>query len=204
MSDRFVFFGTGANFTMTVLKNLQGSGALPLLIVVPEYRASRTRPESELPVLKPESPNPLIMFAERHDIRVIYAPQSKVTELTEHLSAVDFEFIVVACWPYLIPDEVCNTANKAAMNIHPSILPAYRGVDPIRDQIENSEEEPGVSLHLLNNEFDAGDIVATATFEGPAILEREYLENRAAKLGAKLFIEACRNFGGPDWHPIPQ
>ena len=177
---------------------------MPLLVVVPQYQASRTLPETELQVLKPENQNPLILFAEKNDIPLIYAPQSEASNLLEQLAGIDFEFILVACWPYLIPGQICNTAKKAAMNIHPSLLPAYRGADPIRAQIENGEEESGVSLHLLSNYFDAGDIVGTAALDKPEKPERVYLEKQAAKLGAKMFIEACRNFGGPDWHPRPQ
>jgi methionyl-tRNA formyltransferase len=204
MSERFVFFGTGANFTMGVLGNLQKSGYLPSLVVVPEFQASQTKPGFELQVQQPGSRNPLIMFAEEHNIAVVYAPQSRFSELTDQLSGFDFEFILVACWPYKIPAQVCKAAKKAAMNIHPSLLPAYRGADPIGDQIANREQQIGVSLHLINNQFDAGDIIAAAALDKPKKLERVYLEKQAARFGAKLFMEACGNFGGPGWHPRPQ
>ena len=204
MSDRFVFFGTGANFTMGVLVNLQKSGYLPSLVVVPEFQASQTKPGFELQVQQPGSRNPLIMFAEKHNIAVVYAPQSRLSELTDQLAGFDLEFILVACWPYKIPAQVCKAAKKAAMNIHPSLLPAYRGADPIGDQIENREQQIGVSLHLINNQFDAGDVIATAALEKPEKHERMYLENQTARLGAELFMEACGNFGGPGWHRRPQ
>jgi methionyl-tRNA formyltransferase len=204
MPERFVFFGTGANFTMAVLGNLHSSGYLPCLIVVPEFQGSRTMPEAELQVQQLECRNLLVMFAQEHDIPVVYAPKSRSSELIEQLARYDFEFILVACWPYKIPGQVCNAAKKAAMNIHPSLLPAYRGVDPIGDQIKNREQQPGVSLHLINNEFDAGDIIAAAELNKPAKLERTYLENQTARFSAKLFIEACGNFDGPGWRPRPQ
>lgn len=204
MSDRFVFFGSGANFTMAVLENLQSSGFLPCRVVVPEFPAGEIMPESELQIQRPKSQNPLINYSGDNNIPVFYAPRSRVADLLECLASDSFEFILVACWPYKIPAEVCNTAKKAAVNIHPSLLPAYRGADPIKAQIENREECPGVSLHLLNNEFDAGDIISSVGLKKPVKLERSDLEKQAARLGAELFMEACRKFGGPEWHPRPQ
>ena len=204
MSDRFVFFGTGANFTMSVLKNLQKSGFLPCRVVVPEFPASRISPEPEILIQQPEKQNPLVSYAQDNNIPVSYAPQSRADDLLECLASDTFEFILVACWPYKIPVEVCNTAKKAAVNIHPSLLPLYRGTDPIKAQIENREQHPGVSLHLLSNEFDAGDIIAAAELKKPVTLERLCLENQSARLGAELFMQACRKFGGPGWHPRPQ
>ena len=63
----------------------------------------------------------------------------------------------------------------------------------------------GVTLHLLNDKFDQGDIVAQAAFEvAETELELARLQRDCAILGVELFIEATNNFAGESWQPVPQ
>ncbi len=154
--------------------------------------------------MPPVTQNRLVSHAKNLNIPVSYAPENRINELLECLTIENFDFLLVACWPYKISVQVCNAVKKAAMNIHPSLLPAYRGRDPVGQQIEHCAEHIGVSLHLLNDAFDAGDIIASIRLEQAPELERSYIENQAARLGVKLFLDACRNFGGIKWNPVPQ
>ena len=95
-------------------------------------------------------------------------------------------------------------ASKAAMNLHPSLLPKYRGANPVEEQLNGGEQNLGVSLHLLSDEFDAGDIVKQAKFELPETADRWAIERQAADLGSRLYIEACEEYGSPKWHPEKQ
>jgi methionyl-tRNA formyltransferase len=105
------------------------------------------------------------------------------------------DFLLVACWPYLISPTLIASAAKAALNLHPSLLPMYRGPDPVTRQIECGERSPGVTVHLLSREFDAGDIVAQARLPAKApVAERTRFECEAARLGSKLFIEAINRY----------
>jgi methionyl-tRNA formyltransferase len=71
----------------------------------------------------------------------------------------------------------------------------YRGPDPVTRQIERGERSPGVTLHLLSREFDAGDIVAQARLPVQVpVVERTRFEREAARLGSKLFIEAINRY----------
>jgi methionyl-tRNA formyltransferase len=67
------------------------------------------------------------------------------------------------------------------------------------------ETKLGVTLHLLNDKFDQGDIVAQAAFEvAEAELNLARLQQDCAILGVELFIEATNNFADEGWEPIPQ
>lgn len=204
MTDRFIFWGTGADFSLAVINRLRQLDCLPDWIAIPEYPPSKSRSDDTLAVFQPDNQNRLVAFGNELEIPILYAPRSATNELASMLAAIEFDFIVVACWPYRIPAQIVKFAKKAAMNIHPSLLPAYRGADPVKAQIENREKQLGVTLHLLSEEFDSGDIIASRQLPQPDKLERGEIERLAARLGAEMFIEACARFGGPGWNPQPQ
>ena len=90
-------------------------------------------------------------------------------------------------------------------DLHPSLLPNYRGADPVAAQIDYEEKNFGVSLHLLSQEFDQGDIVGQASLElGTKSPGRELIEAQAARAGVNLFMKAMQEFGSPAWRPRPQ
>ncbi len=97
--------------------------------------------------------------------------------------------MLVACWPYLIDSSVIDSLDGAALNLHPSLLPAFRGPDPIGEQLNSDDRRFGVSLHRLSNSFDRGDLVAQAEIQlAKKSPDREMVEQDCAKGGVQLFI----------------
>ena len=120
------------------------------------------------------------------------------------LQQQEIEFILVVCWPYLIDEEVINSVSKGALNLHPSLLPNFRGPDPVGEQLEAFDVKFGVTLHLLNSQFDQGDIVAQAELPHPQDLyQRVSLERACAQLGSRLFIDALNGYDA-GWRTTPQ
>ena len=72
----------------------------------------------------------------------------------------EIDIILLSCYPKRFPVEAVNLARKACINIHPSLLPKYRGSNPIFWQIRNGETQTGVTLHKVSEQLDAGDILA--------------------------------------------
>jgi methionyl-tRNA formyltransferase len=77
----------------------------------------------------------------------------------EELCADDPDLIIVATYDRLIPRSILSLARIAAINIHPSLLPKYRGPCPEFWAVRNGEDETGVTIHYLDDEFDTGDII---------------------------------------------
>ncbi len=126
------------------------------------------------------------------DCPVDYAPAAEQEQFAARFAARRIDFILVACWPYLIGAALLGAARKAALNLHPSLLPAYRGADPLGAQLAAGDSNFGVTLHLLDAQFDHGDIVAQDRIEpAPA---RATLERRCAERGAELFVDAAARF----------
>ena len=159
------------------------------MLVVPEYPPA-AEPEAR-PVEFASNPPQSRLARLAGSIQFAHAPEQRQQQCARLIRQRSIDFMLVACWPYLIAPEMIESVSKAALNLHPSLLPAYRGVDPVGRQLECGERRLGVSLHLLSQRFDAGDIVARASLPPlGASPDRETIEREAARLGAGLFIDA--------------
>jgi methionyl-tRNA formyltransferase len=75
------------------------------------------------------------------------------------------DYILVANFSEKIPQKIIKLAKKEALNIHPSILPQYKGPDPFFWVLKHGEEISGITVHKLTEKWDSGDILLTHTFK---------------------------------------
>ena len=88
-----------------------------------------------------------------------FAPSSlRDLEWVKKITALEPDLFVVASYGKLVPPSWLSLPRKAALNIHPSLLPKYRGAAPITWQILDGQKETGVSIAEVTPELDAGDI----------------------------------------------
>ena len=91
------------------------------------------------------------------------------------------------------------------LNVHPSLLPKYRGPSPIQYAILNGDEKTGVSLFLIDKKMDNGPILSRRELKSP-ILNSKFLilSNELAKIGADLLIETLPKYINGEIIPLPQ
>jgi methionyl-tRNA formyltransferase len=197
--DKIILFGNGSYYSIAVFDHLLKQGVTPIALVVPVYPPAATADKAAIRVDAPAANNQFIDIAERLSIPILYAPREAQVDLPGRLSMFDADYLLVACWPYLLSPGVIAAVNKAALNLHPSLLPEYRGPDPIAEQLACHETRFGVSLHRLNQQFDSGEIVRQASLDlGSGCPGPEQIETQAAITGAGLFIDflnATRTIG---------
>jgi len=70
------------------------------------------------------------------------------------------DIIIVSCYARRLPQSILSLARKGSFNVHPSLLPKYRGPNPIFWQLREGEKEYGITLHRMTNDFDACDIIS--------------------------------------------
>ncbi|NOQ89016.1 MAG: hypothetical protein GQ550_08845 [Gammaproteobacteria bacterium] len=99
----------------------------------------------------------LALAATKAEIPVIDLSQA-LPELIEQISDLSIDLIVMSCYSRRLPDAIINLAVKGCYNMHPSLLPRYRGPEPIFWQMKYADKT-GVSWHKVIHELDAGDIV---------------------------------------------
>ena len=199
---RYALLLNGANFACEVLQNLQKSGFPPDLLVLPEYAPANAAAANPATLVQGGPQRRLQRLA--GSIPIAYAPEARQADCARLLQQRQIDFLLVACWPYLIGPELIASVTRAALNLHPSMLPRHRGPDPIGRQLASGDRPFGITLHLLNPAFDAGDIVAQSVLSDTEFgADRDSIEKRAAELGGKLFIDAINGYDN-GWHAQPQ
>ncbi len=198
---RYIMLGTGGSFTRQVLKYLIRQGQPPSAYI--QWRAvqaAKAENFQEIALEINRAPSAIDVMLEQQ--RITHQPAKKgLHEQIAHLAA---DFLLVACWPERLNQSVLQAVKLAALNLHPSLLPKYRGIDPIAEQLSNGEKKTGVTLHLLNQHFDQGDIVLQKRLPLGTKATRGSIEQASAKIGAELFIEALKSYDEPGWKLTPQ
>lgn len=104
----------------------------------------------------------LALTAKRQSIPLIDLSQS-IEDIVQQCKNFSIDVILLSCYRKRLPQEIINLADKGCFNMHPSLLPKYRGAEPIFWQMKVADEV-GMSWHSVDNEFDAGAIVAQQKF----------------------------------------
>ena len=198
----YALLASGANFSCEVLQALRQRNYLPRLLVLPEYPPA-VGIKFAHEIMQSTAPQRSLL-QQAQDLKIGYAPAAQQAGCAGLIKHYAIDFLLVACWPYLIEQEVVDSVTRGALNLHPSMLPDYRGPDPITAQLADHQTHFGVSLHLLDQRFDRGDIVAQAELiEPPPNPTRSQLEQDCARLGSKLFIDALNSYDA-GWRPLHQ
>ena len=197
----WVLLCSDAGFSRAVMRELARRRCMPQLVILPEYPPASVAGSKSHKLLEIEAARNFP--AEFEQVEFDYAPASLQADCAVSLRGRGLGFMLVACWPYLLGDAMLAAVDKAALNLHPSLLPAWRGADPLGAQLEAGDTDFGVTLHLLDSRFDRGDIVAQSALPAPpAIPSRAELERQCAQIGVDMFVEALRQY--PAWRPRPQ
>jgi methionyl-tRNA formyltransferase len=197
----FALLASGANFSCEVLLALIDRDYPPRILALPEYPPAAGGALTASNLIEDSPERPLLKLG--RGIEIAYVPAVAQADFASQVERRGIEFLLIACWPYLIEPRLVESASKAALNLHPSLLPRYRGADPLTQQLTLEDSDFGVSLHLLSQRFDRGDIVAQAQLpNSTAQAQRSMLERCCARQGVDLFIEAIESY--PEWSPVTQ
>lgn len=137
------------------------------------------------------------------DVRaVVTAPDSVVAQyfkgLVLDLNELDDNFtadlMVVASYGKIIPKSILALAKFGALNVHPSLLPKYRGSSPVPATILNGDKKTGVTIIKIDEKMDHGPVVATREVSLTGQEDFIFLINKLFQLGAKLLVEVINNF----------
>lgn len=113
-------------------------------------------------------------------------------EGVEPLKALNPELLIVVYYGQILSQEILDLGNKGIINLHPSLLPKYRGPSPVITSILNGDKETGVTIMRVAKGIDAGNIILqekTPIFDGETAGE---LWKRLTKIGCDLLIESIK------------
>ena len=133
--------------------------------------------------------SPVKEVAIAHDLPVYQPENFREDETVEQLRALQPDVIAVVAYGRILPQRVLDIPSKGCINIHASILPAYRGSAPYQWAVLDGCKETGVSAMYLCREMDAGDVISVAKTEIGENETAGELLDRLAVLGAGLLSE---------------
>lgn len=155
-----------------------------------EVIAVITQPDKESGRGRKISFPPVKEAALEHGIKVLQPEKINTPEFLKELKSLAPDIFVLVSYAKIIPEALCAIAPYGCINLHPSLLPKYRGSGPIRGPILNGDETGGVSIMQIAPEMDAGDVLLQKEIVLDPKETLKTYEEKAAKAGAELLLKA--------------
>jgi len=181
--------------------------ACPALLAVAEQHHVHlviTQPDRPVGRHATLTPPPVKLEAERLDCEVFQPERINRDEAVARLAEVSADAFVVAAYGQLLRPAVFDLPRLGTINIHASLLPAYRGAAPVHWAIIRGETATGISTFLIDKGMDTGEmLLARSLGIGPDETTGE-LEPRLAALGATVILETLSGLESGEISPSPQ
>ncbi|OQX05842.1 MAG: methionyl-tRNA formyltransferase [Desulfobacteraceae bacterium IS3] len=192
---RIVFMGT-PDFAVPALESLHRNGYDVALVV--------TQPDRPKGRGRKLLPPPVKTSALSLGYETIQPESVKTPEFAERLRQTDADIFVVVAFGHILPKSVLDIPKTAAINIHASLLPKYRGPAPIQRAVINGEKESGVTTMFMDKGLDTGDILLSEPLEITEDDTAGSLHDRLSILGADLLIKTLKAFAENTIQPVTQ
>ncbi|MBU4481319.1 methionyl-tRNA formyltransferase [Patescibacteria group bacterium] len=191
---KIVFLGT-SEFGAIVLEGLIKGNYKPILVVT----------ASDKPVGRKQllTPSPVKVIAQKYDIPVLQP--DRIVNCKLKTVGLKPDLAIVSAYGQIIPKDMLDIPKSGFINVHPSLLPKYRGPSPIQAAILNGDQETGVTIILVDEKMDHGPIIKSSKLkvQSSKFTYRE-LHNKLAELGAKLLLETIPKWTKGEIKPTPQ
>jgi methionyl-tRNA formyltransferase len=191
---KLVFFGS-TDFSLPIVQKIHDEFEVLAIVV------SKPKPKGR--GLKRAFPQ-IARWAESVGLKVYLPEDPNSSSFIDELKALVPDLYVLSAYGYILSREVLDVARLGGVNIHPSLLPKYRGAAPIQRAIMAGEEKTGVTIFLMDEKIDHGAVLAQQWI--PIEKDDTYgsLSDRLAKLGADMIVETIRTLEAGEYHSVKQ
>lgn len=173
-----VYFGT-SKFATIILEKLIQSGIRPVAVVTqPDRPAGRAKKLQEPPVKN---------IAKKYQIPLLQP--EKIADRRSQIADLKPDICIVAAYGTIIPKTILEIPKYGFINVHPSLLPKYRGPSPIQTALLNGDKETGASIMVLDEEVDHGPILISQKSKVESRMTMPELEKELAIMSAELLIK---------------
>ena len=159
------------------------------------------RPVGRKQVLEPTA---VKQVALEHNLES-FQPESIATDTAiEKIAAVQADLILTVAYGQKIPKDILDLPAYGAINVHPSLLPKYRGGAPIHHAVKNGDAVTGVTIMYMVEEMDAGDIISQVEYPIQQDETTGELFDELAEVASELLIETLANIFTGESKSTPQ
>lgn len=150
------------------------------------------------------SPPPVKEFALKYNLK-FYTPENlKEKEFIEKIKEFSPDIGIVVAFGKIIPKELIEVPHLGFINVHPSLLPKYRGAAPINWAIIKGEKKTGISVQFISEKLDAGDIIYQKEVEIEEEDTAGTLTEKLQRLSAEILIEVIEMIKNNNYKRISQ
>ncbi|MCE5330240.1 methionyl-tRNA formyltransferase [bacterium] len=139
-------------------------------------------------------PNPVKLKALQLNLKTIEIKKMD-EDICRKLLNLTFDCLVVVSFGHIIPEKIIHLSDNRAINVHPSLLPKYRGPSPVTSALINGDNETGVTIMRINENLDMGDIFAQVKFKISISDNKDRLESKLTQIGAPLLVGVLNLIG---------
>src|SRR3989338_7793433 len=183
MALKILFMGT-PDYAANYLCELIQAERRPFAII--------TQPDRPTGRFKHIEPTPVKRVAMKNDIETYQPGDIRDPKWVEMIQKLAPDIIVVVAFGQIIPKEILEIPLKGCINVHPSLLPKYRGASPLQATILNGDSETGVTIMRIDEKMDHGPILAQETIGLDPRETIQSLRKKTTIFGVKLLLTTLK------------
>ncbi len=128
-------------------------------------------------------------LAEKHHLDVFTPESLKIPIEQEKFKNLQADIAVVVAYGMLLPKEILEAPKHGCINLHPSLLPRWRGAAPLQRTIMTGDRHTAVCVMKMDEGLDTGDVILKEEFDIPPTADLGWLHDKCAELGAELVLK---------------
>ncbi len=184
---KVVFLGT-PEFAVNSLEKLVNSKYKPCLVITQPDKARGRKQKLQA--------TPVKISSELYGLPVIQPLNINSDEVLEKISILRPDILITVAYGGFLGKKLRNLAPLGCINLHPSLLPKYRGASPLQSSLFHNETSSGISIFKIVAKMDAGPIINQMKFDLPPNMNFTEYSEYTAELGANLLIETLQRIEG--------
>lgn len=192
-----IFFGT-SDFAVPVLEALLKNKYKIIAVI--------TQPDSESGRGQKIKTSPIKEVALKNKLKIIQPENAKDEKFIQQIKNMAPDLNIVCAYGKILPEELIEAPKYKTINIHPSMLPKYRGPSPIQSTILNGDKDTGTTVMLMNAKMDHGPIIKNykVKIKDRYTITFEELSKKLADASAKLLIKILPKYISGETKPKEQ
>lgn len=199
---KIIFFGTPL-FVVPILQTLLKTSDVIAIVTTPDRKTGRRQLVTPSPIKAAYQAYCDEPTATRYYPPRIFTPE-KLGTIVDELKQLQPDLFIVAAYGKIIPKALLTIPLHGAINVHPSLLPKYRGPTPIQQTLLNGDKITGVSLIKMDEQVDHGPLLATETYEVHPTDTFETLANHLFGKAAEILPRVITEYASGDIKPLVQ
>ena len=190
---KIIFVGT-PRFSEIILQKLIEADYRPVLVITETDKPAGRDNKIQAPEVK--------LLAKKENIPVLQP--EKIKDCEKQLKLLEPDLIILASYGQIIPKNILDIPRLGAINVHPSLLPKYRGASPVQAAILNGDKETGATIYQMDEKMDHGPILIKDTFPLRGDETTDRLKEELADFGAGLLLEILPIIEKEEANALPQ